>query len=270
MASINIPVDCCLRIQQKLGPVLQPLGDEDFELLLMAIHSACNTVPEIDATPLTSDNTVQELDAAPSTNLNTVQELDATRLTGPNSVDPAHLTSLNSAQSNDRHRNKRTAEITDADISSRASKMLKSTQTFEGRNTRNDSRKRGSRQDANSSTTADDQADIHNTETVGGWDSDLTSLANNSDGENNSRLQETQPVKPRRRIPNSVRKQLKCWQTIDDIRKLTDQGALLLQGIFSIADPSNQIRLEGIKDILSGEGLQPDNPDTLTLEVLVK
>jgi hypothetical protein len=234
---------------------------------MTAINTACNTIPEIDVTPLTIANTVQELDAAPSTSLNTVEELDATRLTGPNSVDPAHLTSLNSTQSNDRHRNKRTAEITDADISSRASKMLKSTQTFEGRNTRNDGRKRGSRQDANVSTTADD---IHNAETVGGWDSDLTSLGNDSDRENNSRSQQAQPAKPRRRIPNSVRKQLKVWQTIDDIRKLTDQGALLLQGIFSIADPSNQIRLEGIKDILAGEGLQPDNPDTLTLEVLVK
>jgi hypothetical protein len=57
---------------------------------------------------------------------------------------------------------------------------------------------------------------------------------------------------------------------VDDVRKITDDAARFLQKIACIADQANMNRLLALKDILSGQTQLPDDPDMITLPLLVK
>ena len=105
-----------------------------------------------------------------------------------------------------------------------------------------------------------------------GWDddSDLSSVPSDFEGEEMSTGHTANHQNPRRRMAKTKQKKLQSWETVDDIRVITDGASMLLQVIAGIGDQSNARRLLSLKDILSGQTQGHDSPETISLALLVK
>jgi hypothetical protein len=232
MPTLHIPLERCLRIQEKLRDILQTHADRDLNQLLDDIKTACITV-----SAETEPNRPQRI-----------------KRTAPDGADTAD-----------------------------ASKKIRNTDI---RNTRNDGRKRSTyskTRDAHThevelefQSSAKRHTDINagNSGTAAncyGWDddSDLSSLPSDSDEEETSMGDTAEHQKPRRRIPKTKGQKQQSWEVVDDVRIITEDASALLQLIAGIGDQTNTKRLLALKDMLSGQSQEPDDPNTMSLEVLV-
>ena len=163
------------------------------------------------------------------------------------------------------------------------SKKIRNTNTH---NTRNDGRKRGTYGNTTvvnagkiiteyqGSAKRHTDIDTGNSGTVSncyGWDddSDLSSLPSDYEGEETLKEDTAEPQNPRRRIPKTKGKKQQSWETATDFRIITNKAYALLQLIAGIGDQFNMKRLLALKDRLSGQTQEPDDPQTISLEVLV-
>ena len=255
MPAIDIPSERCQQIQQKLRNILQSSPDPDIDWLLETIDSACFAVVST------------------------------------------------------RSKRKRTASESSETVGygQEGAKPTVKARGHNAHNRRSDGRKRGLGDDArhkDSTATADERGGatsnqgsvnehgqpVRDTEVVNhrgliaaklcsemganiyGWDNDseLSSVPSDSDAEDPTTADFSHHQKPRRQIAKVNGKEPKLWETVDDVRKLTDKAAILLQSIAQISDRSNMSRLVALKEILSSQVVEPEEPTMITLPVLLQ
>lgn len=226
MPTLHIPLDRCLRLQDKLRDILLSYADRDINQLLEDINTACVAV-----SAETEPNRPQRLKRTPAC-VDTASPSKRSRNTDARNT-------RNDGRKRSTYSNTRDANANEIDLASRSSA------------------KRHTDIDAGNSGAFTN---------CYGWDddSDLSSLPSDSGGDT------TEHQIPRRRVPKAKSKKQQSWEVVDDVRVITEDASTLLQTIAGIGDQTNTKRLLALKDILSGQTQEPDDPKTISLEVLVK
>jgi hypothetical protein len=285
MPTLRIPIDRCLRIQAKLQEILLSYADPDLTLLLDDINTACST-----GSVVTETNRPQRNKRTAPDFVHETERQGALKKLKSNRNADTHNT-----RNDGRKRNTRNTveDVSDLAIRANADDNQSPANALGGMadKFRGLGQDRGVCNSIPPSTETSDrlptQAPFPSGANCYGWDedsdlsslpsdyewdedSDLSSLPSDSEEEETSMGDTANHQKPRRRMAKTKQTKLQSWETVDDVRVISEGASKLLQLIAGIGDQSNTTRLLALKDMLSGQTQGPDSPETISLPLLVK
>jgi hypothetical protein len=262
MPTIDITVDRCVRLQQKLRNILLSQADADIESLLDDINAAYSNVlssSEVNRPQRNKRTASHDADADDTSHANKASKLNRNvdvrntrndgrkRRTGNTVVHNSSTINTPDIRGLERREPDRGAETTSTPPLTEPSDPLSHVATRS-------------------------HASLINEANCYGWDddSDLSSLTSESDEEEPPMRDTANHQSPRRRTTKTKQKKLQSWEMVDDVRVISESASKLLQLIAGIGDQSNATCLLALKDILSGQSPVPDSPETISLPLLVK